>query len=197
MFYCMVMRINMDCNGCYRKVRRALLNMHELETHLIEKKQCKVSVCGKFIPQDVAIKIRKKTNRRVEILEINELSMATADNDNNNNNIETHQPGDHDHRDNQQNQGPPMMYSNQPHDDHQHGPQMIYGHHQPLQYPGQHGPQMTYSHHQPHQYPDQHGPQMIYSHHQPHQYPDQHGPPMVVNSWNLASNQNQMATWVT
>ena len=94
----MVMRIHMDCSGCYRKVRRALLNMHgksvfslsltlsllnvqsylfiyfcmivELETHLIEKTQCRVSVCGKFIPQDVAIKLRKKTNRRVEILDI-------------------------------------------------------------------------------------------------------------------------------
>ncbi|KAJ0105740.1 hypothetical protein Patl1_19098 [Pistacia atlantica] len=75
-FFCMVMRINIDCNGCYRKVRRALLDMQELETHLIEKKQCRVSVCGKFIPQEVAIKIRKKTNRRVEILEIQEFSCA-------------------------------------------------------------------------------------------------------------------------
>ncbi|XP_057464671.1 heavy metal-associated isoprenylated plant protein 25-like isoform X2 [Actinidia eriantha] len=73
-FCCMVMRIHMDCSGCYRKVRRALLNMHELETHLIEKTQCRVSVCGKFIPQDVAIKLRKKTNRRVEILDIQHLN---------------------------------------------------------------------------------------------------------------------------
>ncbi|XVF09629.1 hypothetical protein REPUB_Repub07fG0110600 [Reevesia pubescens] len=73
-FCCMVMRINIDCNGCYRKVRRALLDIQELDTHLIEKKQCRVSVCGQFIPQDIAIKIRKKTNRRVEILEIQEFS---------------------------------------------------------------------------------------------------------------------------
>ncbi|XWS60940.1 hypothetical protein CRYUN_Cryun07bG0081900 [Craigia yunnanensis] len=71
----MVMRINIDCNGCYRKVRRALLDIQELDTHLIQKKQCRVSVCGKFIPQDIAIKIRKKTNRRVEILEIQEFSI--------------------------------------------------------------------------------------------------------------------------
>ncbi|XVF50603.1 hypothetical protein PTKIN_Ptkin04bG0114800 [Pterospermum kingtungense] len=71
----MVMRINIDCNGCYRKVRRALLDIQELDTHLIEKKQCRVSVCGKFSPQDIAIKIRKKTNRRVEILEIQEFSV--------------------------------------------------------------------------------------------------------------------------
>lgn len=37
---------------------------------MIEKKQSRVSVCGKFDPRDVAIKIRKKTNRRVEILEV-------------------------------------------------------------------------------------------------------------------------------
>ncbi|KAA8532721.1 hypothetical protein F0562_032754 [Nyssa sinensis] len=70
---CMVMRINMDCNACCRKMRRVLLNMKEIETHLIEKPQCRVSVCGRFRPSDVAIKIRKKMNRRVEILEIQEL----------------------------------------------------------------------------------------------------------------------------
>ncbi|KAK8685186.1 hypothetical protein V6N13_041193 [Hibiscus sabdariffa] len=69
------MRINIDCNGCYRKVRKALLDIKELETHLIEKKQCRVSVCGKFNPRDVAIKVRKKTNRRVEILEVQELNI--------------------------------------------------------------------------------------------------------------------------
>ncbi|XP_021292441.1 heavy metal-associated isoprenylated plant protein 26 [Herrania umbratica] len=74
-FCCMVMKINIDCNGCYRKVRRALLDIQELDTHLIEKKQCRVSVCGRFIPQDIAIKIRKKTNRRVEILEIQEFNI--------------------------------------------------------------------------------------------------------------------------
>lgn len=80
-FWCMVLRIHMDCNGCYRKVRRAILSIKELETHLIEQKQCKVSVCGKFSPQDIAIKIRKKTNRRVEILEIQECDTFTENND--------------------------------------------------------------------------------------------------------------------
>nr|DAD35322.1 TPA_asm: hypothetical protein HUJ06_005962 [Nelumbo nucifera] len=77
--FCMVMRVHMDCNGCYRKVRRALLDMQELETHLIEKKQCKVSVLGRFNPQDVAIRLRKMTNRRVEILEIQELGNSNED----------------------------------------------------------------------------------------------------------------------
>ncbi|EXB56937.1 hypothetical protein L484_019982 [Morus notabilis] len=75
----MVMRINIDCNGCYRKVRKALLELHELEDHLIEKKQSRVSVCGRFSPKEIAIKIRNKTNRRVEILDIQEYFTAAAD----------------------------------------------------------------------------------------------------------------------
>jgi hypothetical protein len=39
---------------------------------MIEKQQCRISVCGIFRPSDVAIKLRKKMNRRVEILEIQE-----------------------------------------------------------------------------------------------------------------------------
>ncbi|KAK6921759.1 hypothetical protein RJ641_012266 [Dillenia turbinata] len=39
---------------------------------LIEKPQCKVIVCGRFRPAGVAIHIRKKKKRRVEILEIHE-----------------------------------------------------------------------------------------------------------------------------
>ncbi|KAF5745276.1 hypothetical protein HS088_TW07G00859 [Tripterygium wilfordii] len=69
---CMVMRINVDCNGCCRKIRRILLSMKEIETHLIEKQQRKVYVCGRFAPSDVAIKLKRKMNRRVEILEIQE-----------------------------------------------------------------------------------------------------------------------------
>ncbi|XP_021814359.1 heavy metal-associated isoprenylated plant protein 5-like isoform X2 [Prunus avium] len=78
-YFCMVMRLNIDCNGCCRKVRRILLNMKEIETHLIEKQQCRVSVCGRFVAADVAIKMRKKMNRRVEILEIQELDGTTEE----------------------------------------------------------------------------------------------------------------------
>ncbi|KAL5201408.1 hypothetical protein ABZP36_035762 [Zizania latifolia] len=104
--YCMTLRMNIDCNGCYHKIRRALLQMQgthgrslelseachgngpwpkladvacarcgfcaELERHMIDRKHGRVSVCGAFSPQDVAIKIRKRTNRRVEILEVRE-----------------------------------------------------------------------------------------------------------------------------
>ncbi|KAF3645131.1 hypothetical protein BC332_09439 [Capsicum chinense] len=75
----MVMRINIDCKGCYMKVSRALLTIPELETRFIEKSHSRVIVCGNFVPQDVAIKIRKKTNRRVEILEIQDLSTVKDD----------------------------------------------------------------------------------------------------------------------
>lgn len=48
--------------------------VEEIETHLIEKQQLRVSACGRFKPSDVAIKIRRKMNRRVEILEIQEFN---------------------------------------------------------------------------------------------------------------------------
>ncbi|CAA6664843.1 unnamed protein product [Spirodela intermedia] len=72
-FYCMVMRMSIDCNGCYRKIRRILLKIHELDSHLIEKEEGRVSVCGEFVPQDLAIKVRKAVNRRVEILDVKEV----------------------------------------------------------------------------------------------------------------------------
>ncbi|XP_013619767.1 PREDICTED: heavy metal-associated isoprenylated plant protein 26-like isoform X2 [Brassica oleracea var. oleracea] len=70
---CAVMRINMDCNACCRKVRRILINM-KVETHVIEKKERKIIVCGQFRPSDIAVKLQKKMKRRVEILEIEHLS---------------------------------------------------------------------------------------------------------------------------
>lgn len=44
---------------------------------MIDRKQSRVSICGAFVPQDVAIKLRKRTNRRVEILEIKEIDAGT------------------------------------------------------------------------------------------------------------------------
>ncbi|XP_048228725.1 uncharacterized protein LOC8269694 isoform X2 [Ricinus communis] len=69
---CMVMRINLDCNACCRKARKIILNMKEIESHMIAKQECRVVVCGRFTPADVAIKLRRKMKRRVEILEIQE-----------------------------------------------------------------------------------------------------------------------------
>ncbi|KAL5553464.1 hypothetical protein UlMin_040865 [Ulmus minor] len=78
-YYCMVMRLNIDCNSCCRKLRRNILNMKAIESHLIEKEYYRVSVCGRFRPADVAIKLRKKMNRRVEILEIQEFEASNEE----------------------------------------------------------------------------------------------------------------------
>ncbi|CAL1392773.1 unnamed protein product [Linum trigynum] len=69
---CMVMRLNLDCNSCCRKTRRIILRIKGVETHMIDKQQCTVTVCGRFRASDVAIKLRKKMKRRVEILHIEE-----------------------------------------------------------------------------------------------------------------------------
>ncbi|PPS00408.1 hypothetical protein GOBAR_AA20253 [Gossypium barbadense] len=65
-------KLKVLCNDKFDK-KFPGFHIEEIETHLIEKQQCKVSVCGRLRPSDVAIKIRKKMNRRVEILEINEV----------------------------------------------------------------------------------------------------------------------------
>ena len=44
---------------------------------MIEKEHYRVIVCGRFRPADVAIKLRKKMNRRVEILEIQEFEQRS------------------------------------------------------------------------------------------------------------------------
>ncbi|KAK7407557.1 hypothetical protein VNO78_09510 [Psophocarpus tetragonolobus] len=72
-YCCMIMRINVDCNACCRKLRRIILRMKVIENHLIEKQQRRVCVFGRFEPGDVAIKIKKKMNRRVEILDVEEM----------------------------------------------------------------------------------------------------------------------------
>ncbi|KAJ6689671.1 hypothetical protein OIU85_006027 [Salix viminalis] len=78
---CMVLKINLDCNSCCKKARRIILTMKEVETHMIEKQQCRISVCGVFRPSDVAIKLRKKMKRRVEILDIQEFGGSNEQED--------------------------------------------------------------------------------------------------------------------
>ncbi|XAR72371.1 hypothetical protein NMG60_11018986 [Bertholletia excelsa] len=82
--YCMLMRVRIDCPGCYRKLRRVILNMKEIETHSVEMQHCFVNVCGRFRPSDVAIKLRKKLNRRVEILEIQDYAPTDCHEDHQN-----------------------------------------------------------------------------------------------------------------
>ncbi|XP_020881714.1 uncharacterized protein LOC9311355 isoform X2 [Arabidopsis lyrata subsp. lyrata] len=71
--YCVVMRINLDCNACCRKARRIIINM-KVDTHMINKKERQVILCGRFRPSDVAVKLQKKMKRRVEILEVEDLA---------------------------------------------------------------------------------------------------------------------------
>ncbi|CAJ2648398.1 heavy metal-associated isoprenylated plant protein 36 isoform X1 [Trifolium pratense] len=80
-YCCMIMRINVDCNACCRKLRRIILRMKAIETHLIEKQQRRVCVCGRFVPADIAIKIKKKMKRRVEILEVQEFEGEEVQNE--------------------------------------------------------------------------------------------------------------------
>ncbi|PHT93605.1 hypothetical protein T459_01487 [Capsicum annuum] len=70
MSVCMVMRVNLDCPSCCRKMRKIILRRKEIEMHLIEKQHNRVSIFGRFDPADTAIRIRKKMNRRVEILDV-------------------------------------------------------------------------------------------------------------------------------
>ncbi|KAG2261501.1 hypothetical protein Bca4012_013756 [Brassica carinata] len=71
---CVVMRINLDCNACCRKVRRILINMKEVDTHMIEKREDKIIVCGRFRSSDIVVKLQKKMKRRVEILEVEDFT---------------------------------------------------------------------------------------------------------------------------
>lgn len=49
-----------------------IIVIEEVETHMIEKQQCSLSVCGRFKPSDFAVKIQKRMNWRVEIREIHD-----------------------------------------------------------------------------------------------------------------------------
>lgn len=69
------------------KLNSVLVYGEAIEMHVIEKERYRVIVFGRFTPADVAIKIRKKMNRRVEILDVEEMepdppaAAAAADQD--------------------------------------------------------------------------------------------------------------------
>lgn len=46
----------------------------EVDTQMIEKKEDRIIVCGRFRPSDVVVKLQKKMKRRVEILEVEDLT---------------------------------------------------------------------------------------------------------------------------
>ncbi|XP_057840827.1 heavy metal-associated isoprenylated plant protein 20 [Cryptomeria japonica] len=65
----LVLRIKMDCLGCYNKVRKALMKIYDIHSHVIEKKENKVTVSGPFEPEELVKQIAKKTRKKVEVLE--------------------------------------------------------------------------------------------------------------------------------
>jgi len=68
-FYTLVLKIRMDCNGCFKKVRRGLLNIHNIYSHWIDRKESTVKVEGSFDPDEMVKTIAKKTGRRVQVLD--------------------------------------------------------------------------------------------------------------------------------
>ncbi|KMT08293.1 hypothetical protein BVRB_6g142170 isoform A [Beta vulgaris subsp. vulgaris] len=67
-----VISADVRCTECQKRIVDIISRFNEVETHVIERQYNRVSVCGRFRPSDVAIKIRRRMNRRVEILEIQE-----------------------------------------------------------------------------------------------------------------------------
>lgn len=76
-------KINRKIDGC-RKLSLCrcyccyYLNDEAIEKHLIERERHRLIVFGRFKPSDIAIKIRKKMNRRVEILDVEEMEPEPA-----------------------------------------------------------------------------------------------------------------------
>ncbi|XP_034913309.1 heavy metal-associated isoprenylated plant protein 19 isoform X1 [Populus alba] len=76
-----VLSADIRCAECQRRVADIMSRMNEVETHMIEKQQCRISACGRFRPSDVAIKLRKKMNRRVEILDTRDFGSSKEQED--------------------------------------------------------------------------------------------------------------------
>uniref|UniRef100_A0A2K1YT61 HMA domain-containing protein n=1 Tax=Populus trichocarpa TaxID=3694 RepID=A0A2K1YT61_POPTR len=45
-----VLSADIRCAECQRRVADIMSRMNEVETHMIEKQQCRISVCGRFRP---------------------------------------------------------------------------------------------------------------------------------------------------
>jgi len=60
------MKIKIDCDGCERKVKRALSSMSGVKTVDIDRKQQKVTVSG-YVEENKVLKKAKSTGKRVEL----------------------------------------------------------------------------------------------------------------------------------
>ncbi|XP_020085564.1 heavy metal-associated isoprenylated plant protein 27-like [Ananas comosus] len=60
------MRVRMDCEGCVRKVKKALEGMKGVSSVSVEPKQFKVTVIGYVDPAKVMRRVAYKTGKKVE-----------------------------------------------------------------------------------------------------------------------------------
>ncbi|XP_059460252.1 heavy metal-associated isoprenylated plant protein 26-like [Corylus avellana] len=60
-------KVKMDCEGCERKVRRALEGMMGVKQVTVERKAHKVTVVGYVDPARVVSRLQHRTNKRAEI----------------------------------------------------------------------------------------------------------------------------------
>ncbi|XP_030512359.2 heavy metal-associated isoprenylated plant protein 19 isoform X2 [Rhodamnia argentea] len=62
-------RVSMHCNACERTVARTISKIKGVETFSTDMNQHKVVVTGRIDPKKVLKKLKKKTGKKVEILE--------------------------------------------------------------------------------------------------------------------------------
>jgi copper chaperone CopZ len=60
-------KVKMDCEGCERKVKRALEGMRGVKQVDVERKQHKVTVIGYVDPAKVVSRLAHRTGKRAEI----------------------------------------------------------------------------------------------------------------------------------
>ncbi|KAL2531347.1 Heavy metal transport/detoxification superfamily protein [Abeliophyllum distichum] len=63
-------KVSMHCNACERSVAEAISKIKGVEKFVTDMKNHKVVVTGKINPQTVMKKVKKKTGKKMEIVDI-------------------------------------------------------------------------------------------------------------------------------
>ncbi|CAA2985548.1 heavy metal-associated isoprenylated plant 19 [Olea europaea subsp. europaea] len=63
-------KVSMHCNACERSVAKAISRIKGVEKFVTDIRNHKVAVTGKINPLKVAKKVKKKTGKKVEIVDI-------------------------------------------------------------------------------------------------------------------------------
>ncbi|CAK9134547.1 unnamed protein product [Ilex paraguariensis] len=66
-FQTVELKVKIDCEGCERRVRRALEGMKGVSSVVIEPRQHKVTVVGYVEPQKVVSRVTHRTGKKVEL----------------------------------------------------------------------------------------------------------------------------------